>query len=106
MNSKAQDSLIAFNAFFTHIGTRDLVQEHLLFNIWPLAVEWTISELKKVSASKEELGLVRLKFMYKFESEFGEPCDEWIEAIEEKHNKILKNYSKKEDEALSMAFGG
>jgi hypothetical protein len=46
-----------------------------------------------------------LKFTYKFESEFGEPCDEWLEAIEEKCNEILGSYNK-EDEALSMAFGG
>jgi hypothetical protein len=46
-----------------------------------------------------------LKFTYKFEFGFGEPCDEWLEAIEEMCNKILGNYNKKEDEALRMAFG-
>lgn len=33
-------------------------------------------------ASKKEPGLVRLHYKYKFEAEFGEPCDERLEAIE------------------------
>jgi hypothetical protein len=45
-----------------------------------------------------------LKFTNKFVSEFGESCHEWLEAIEEKCNKILENYNKKEGKALSMSF--
>jgi hypothetical protein len=87
----------------THIGTRDLVQEHMVFNVWPLMAEWAMLRLAKGITLKEESGLVRLKFTYKFESELGEPCQKWLEAIQE-INEILGNYNK-EDEALSMAFG-
>jgi hypothetical protein len=37
---EVQSSIISFNAVCTHIGTRDLVQEHLAFNTWSLRVEW------------------------------------------------------------------
>lgn len=58
-------------------------------------------ELKEYSMSKQEPGLVRLKYTYKFESQFWEPCDEWLEAIEDKCNEIHRNFNKKEDEALT-----
>jgi hypothetical protein len=53
---------------------------------------------------EQELDLVRLKYTYKFESEFREPCDKWLESIEDKCNEILVNYNKKEDKALTVAF--
>jgi hypothetical protein len=62
-------------------------------------------ELKEDSLSKQELRLVRLKYTYKFESQFGEPCDEWLEAIEDKCNEILRNINKEEDKALTAAYG-
>ena len=34
--------------------------------------------------SEAEPGLVRLRYKYKFEDEFGEPCDEWLDSIEAK----------------------
>jgi hypothetical protein len=48
--------------------------------------------------------LIRLHYKYKFEDEFGEPCDEWLDAIEDKCNEILGKYSKKEVEALNLTF--
>jgi hypothetical protein len=37
MNSdKAQACLVAFNTVCSYIGTRDLVQEHIAFKVWPL----------------------------------------------------------------------
>jgi hypothetical protein len=37
---------------------------------------------------------------------FGEPCDEWLEADEDKCNEVLGNFNKKEDKAPTVAFGG
>jgi hypothetical protein len=54
---------------------------------------------------EEELGLIRLKYTYNFEIVFGEPCDKWLEVVENKYNEVLENFNK-EDEALTMAFGG
>lgn len=83
---------------------RDLVQEHLAFNTWPQRAEWDMPEMTDKDASKIEPSLFRLRYKYKFETQFGEPCDEWLVAIEEKCNKILGNYSKKEDVALNQTF--
>lgn len=50
-------------------------------------------------------GLVHLKYTYRYKSQFGEPNDEWLDAIEATCNEILGNYMKKEHEALTTAFG-
>jgi hypothetical protein len=34
--NKAQACLMAFNTMGNYIGTRDLVQEHIAFKVWPL----------------------------------------------------------------------
>lgn len=81
------------------------MQEYIAFKTCPQAIEWETPKLTKESASKTELGLIRLKFICKFNSEFGEPYDEWLEDIEENCNEILGNYNKKEDEPLSISFG-
>lgn len=47
---------------------------------------------------------MNLKYTYRYRSQFCEPDDEWLEAIESMCNKILGNYTKKEDEALTIAF--
>jgi hypothetical protein len=88
----------------THVGTRDLIQEHLAFNTWPLRAEWRRPAMIEKDALEVESGLIRLCYKYKFKDEFGEPCDEWLDGIEDKCNKILGNYSKKEAEALSLTF--
>jgi hypothetical protein len=38
-SDKAQASLVAFNTMCSYIGTRDLVQEHIAFKVWPLVNE-------------------------------------------------------------------
>jgi hypothetical protein len=38
----------AFNTVCTYIGTRDLVQEHIAYKVWPLAREW---EMPKEAAA-------------------------------------------------------
>lgn len=48
---------------------------------------------------------MNLMYTYRCKSQFGEPDDEWIEAIESTCNEILGNYTKKEDKALTVAFG-
>jgi hypothetical protein len=31
---------MAFNTVCSYISTRDLVQEHIAFKVWPLVAEW------------------------------------------------------------------
>jgi hypothetical protein len=104
INFEAQATMVAFNVVYTHIGTRDLVQEYLAFKTWPLSVEWDIPNMTEKDASELEPKLIRLRYKYKFEDEFGEPCNEWLDSIQAKCNKILGNYSKAEAKALHRAF--
>jgi hypothetical protein len=48
---------------------------------------------------------VRLPYRFKFEKEFKKPCQEWLEMIETMCNEILGNYTKKEDQLMTVAFG-
>jgi hypothetical protein len=36
---KAQACLVPFNTMCSYIGTRDLVQEHIAFKVWPLLMD-------------------------------------------------------------------
>lgn len=49
---------------------------------------------------------IRYRYKYKFETEFGEPCDEWLKVIESNCNEVFGTFIMKEDWALTAAFGG
>jgi hypothetical protein len=91
-----------FKIIAEHIGTRDLVQEFLAFRVFPTLKEW---EMPKLQGEKKKGELVRLPYYYKFKKYFKTPCQEWLETIELMCNEILGNYSKKEDQLLTAAFG-
>jgi hypothetical protein len=84
------------------IGTRDLVQEFLVYGVFPTLSEWNMPKLK---GEKKKNELVRLPYHFKFKKQFKEPCQEWLEMIEAKCNEILGNYTKKEDQLMTAAFG-
>jgi hypothetical protein len=46
-----------------------------------------------------------LPYYYKFKKHFKNPCQEWLDTIEIMCNDILRNYSKKEDQLMTAAFG-
>jgi hypothetical protein len=46
-----------------------------------------------------------LPYRFKFEKQFKEPCQEWLEMIETMCNENLGNYTKKEDQLMTAAFG-
>jgi hypothetical protein len=46
-----------------------------------------------------------LPYHYKFKKHFKVPCQEWLDTIEVMCNEILGNYSKKEDQLMTAAFG-
>jgi hypothetical protein len=97
-----QIALGEFRVVLEHIGTRDLVQEFLAFRVFPTLKEWDMLKLK---GEKKREELVRLPYHYKFKKHFKEPCQEWLDTIEVMCNKILGNYSKKEDQLMTAAFG-
>jgi hypothetical protein len=94
----------AFGVVCSFIGTRDLVQEHIAFRVWPLVEKW---EMPKETITKpDEGGLIRMKFTFRYEGKFVEPDDDWLKCIEATSDELLGPYSKAEDTALSSAFGG
>jgi hypothetical protein len=100
--SPCQIALGKFRVVSEHIGTRDLVQEFLAFRVFPTLKEWDMPKLKREKKNKE---LVWLPYYYKFKKHFKEPCQEWLDTIEVMCNEILGNYSKKEDQLMTVAFG-
>jgi hypothetical protein len=94
----------AFSIVCAFIGTRDLIQEHISFRVWPLAESWDMP--KETAAEASESGLVRLKYTFRFREKFDEPNDNWLKCIEATRDELLGTYSKAEDDALSVAFGG
>jgi hypothetical protein len=93
----------AFGLVCSFIGTRDLVQEHVTYRIWPLLADW---EMPKESISNpHEGGLVRLKYTFRFRDQFFEPDDDWLKSVEATSDDLLGLYSRAEDNTLYAAFG-
>jgi hypothetical protein len=56
--------------------------------------------------NSSEGDLVRLKYTFRYGDKFDEPNDDWLKCIKATSDELLGAYSKKEDNALSAAFGG
>jgi hypothetical protein len=94
----------AFSNVCAFIGTRDIVQEHIAYRVWPLVDSWEMP--KETTTEPSEGGLVRLKYTFRFREKFDEPNDDWLKCIEATSDELLGTYLKAEDDALSAAFGG
>jgi hypothetical protein len=94
----------AFSTVCSFISTRDLIQEHISFRVWPLVESWEMP--KETTTDSSDGGLVRLKYTFRFREKFDEPNDDWLKCIEATSDEHLGAYSKAEDNALSAAFGG
>jgi hypothetical protein len=94
----------AFITICSFIGTRDLIQEHIAFRVWPLVESWETP--KETITNSSEGDLVRLKYTFRFGDKFDEPNDDWLKCIEATSDELLGAYSKAEDNALSAAFRG
>jgi hypothetical protein len=92
---------VEFRVVAKQISTRDLVQEYLANRTYPTSNGWGMPEMKETK--KHEL--VRLAYRFKIEKQFKEPCQEWLDMIETMCNEILDNYTKKEDQLMTVAFG-
>jgi hypothetical protein len=104
MDEAVEECRRAFGVVCSFIGTRDLIQEHIAFRVWPLAEKWEMP--KETVREPNEGGLVRLKYTFKYGDKFVEPDDDWLKSIEAISDELLGSYSKAEDTALSAAFGG
>jgi hypothetical protein len=103
IDEAAKDCWRAFGLVCSFIGTRDLVQEHVAYRIWPLIDNWEMP--KETISNPSEGGLVRLKYTFRFRDQFIEPDDDWLKCVENTSDELLGAYSKSEDNAWSAAFG-
>jgi hypothetical protein len=92
-----------FNTVCTFIGTRDLVQEHIAYRVWPLVNDWEMS--KEADAGSIQGGFVYLKYTFRYREQFDEPNDEWLNCIEATSDELLGAYTRAEDDAMTVAFG-
>jgi hypothetical protein len=103
LGNEVQACQIAFNTICTYIGTRDLIQEHIAYKVWPLVNEWEMP--KEAAAGSSQSGLVYLKYTFHYRSQFDEPNDDWLDAVEATSDELLGAYSRAEEEAMTAAFG-
>jgi hypothetical protein len=88
--SACQLAAVEFRVVAEQISTRDLVQEYLANRTSPTSSDWGMPKLK---GTKKKYELVRFPYRFKFEKQFKEPCQEWLEMIETMCNEILGNYT-------------
>jgi hypothetical protein len=93
---------VEFRVVAERISTRDLVQEYLSNRTYPTSSGWGMPKRKEVGKKHE---LVRLPYRFKFEKQFKKPCKECLDMIETMCNELLGNYTKKEDQLMTVAFG-
>jgi hypothetical protein len=103
IGNEVHPCLMAFNTVCTYIGTRDLVQEHIAYKVWPLVNDWEMP--KETAGGSSQGGLVYLRYTFRYRNQFDEPNDDWLEAIEATSDELLGAYTKAEDEAMIITFG-
>jgi hypothetical protein len=102
IGSPCQVVEVQFRVVAEQISTSDLVQEYLANKVLPTQHGWGMLMLKDEGSNLE---LVRMLYCFKFQDAFSGPCAEWLAMIETMCNKILRNYTKKEDQLMATAFG-
>jgi hypothetical protein len=80
----------AFSIVCSFIGTRDLVQEHVAYRIWPQIDSWEMP--KETITNPSEGGLLRLKYTFRFGDQFVEPDDDWLKCVENTSDELLGAY--------------
>jgi hypothetical protein len=94
----------AFNNVCAFIGTRDLVQEHIAYRVWPLVDDWEMPKETVVGSSQG--GLVYLKYTFRYRDQFDEPSDDWLTCVEATSDELLGVYTRAKDYAMTLAFRG
>jgi hypothetical protein len=100
MSKAAEKWYKIFNTAAEKIGSPDLIQGALAYNIFPTYTEWKLP--KEVKSN--EGALVTLAFKFKEQASYKAPYTWWLKLIETKSNKIVGNYLAKEHEDMSSNF--
>jgi hypothetical protein len=61
---------------------------------------------KETAVGSSQGGLVYLKYTFRYRDQFDEPNDDWLKCVEATSNELLGVYTRAEDDALTLAFGG
>jgi hypothetical protein len=61
---------------------------------------------KEAAAESSQGGLVYFKYTFRYRDRFDEPNDEWLSNIEATSDELLEAYTRAEDDAMTLAFGG
>jgi hypothetical protein len=104
LENDIEECQMAFNTVCTFIGTRDLVQEHISYRVWPLRRCWEMP--KEAAARSSQGGLVYLKYSFRYRDQFDEPNDDWLDRIEATSDELLGAYTRTEYDAMTLAIGG
>jgi hypothetical protein len=72
--------------------------------VWPLVNDWEM--LKETTAGSSQGGLVYLKYTFRYRDQFDEPSDDWLTCVEATSDELLGAYTRAEDDAMTLAFGG
>lgn len=101
LGSLAQVAQVTFGTVIEHISTQDLVHEFLANKVFPTLAGWGMLKPKE---GVDKGTLVILSYRFKEKAKFKGPCFEWLEMIVEMCNEILDNFTKKEDQLMTVAF--
>jgi hypothetical protein len=61
---------------------------------------------KETAAESSQGGLVYLKYTFRYRDQFDEPNNDWLKCVEATSDELLGAYTRAEDDALILAFGG
>jgi hypothetical protein len=61
---------------------------------------------KETAVGSIKGGLVYLKYTFKYRSQFDEPNDDWLDAIEATSDELFGAYSRAKDDTMTSTFGG
>jgi hypothetical protein len=101
LGSPSQIVHVAFNTMVEHISIRDLVQEFLANQVFPMLSGWRMPKAKE---EVEKGTLVRLHYWFKNHLVSKRLCEDWLESIEVMCNEILGNFIMNEDQLMAVAF--
>jgi hypothetical protein len=72
--------------------------------VWPLGSGWEMP--KEAADGSSQVSLVYLKYTFRYRDQFDEPNDDWLDCIEATSDELLGAYTRAEDDAMTLAFGG
>jgi hypothetical protein len=61
---------------------------------------------KEAAAGSSQGGLVYLKYTFRYRDQFDKPNNDWLNCVEATSDELLGAYTRAEDDAMTLAFGG